>query len=160
MDLPLTPRHHTDLSLPARGARRHADPPWAGVFAALPVATLVLGADARVTACNAAAVAMLGPAVATGARCCELLGCRVPGGGLADGCVTRLARSRGGLGERRVQLEDGTTAWLAAMPVAAGGDVVVTLRPDAEGAAAAEAPGVLRVLALGRTRLEAGGRAL
>ena len=163
MDVPHTPRHDTDPpSLPARaaGGLRLVEPGWAGVFAALPVAALVLGADARVTARNAAAAALLGPTAAPGARCCELLGCRLPGGALYDGCVTRLAHAGGGLAERRVALAGGSEAWLAAMPVAAGGEVVVTLRPSEDGADAEEESGVLRVLALGRTRLEAGGRPL
>ena len=82
MDVPLTPRHDTDLSLPARPGgpppRRARRGRACSRRCRWP--TLVLGADARVTACNAAAVAMLGPAAATGARCCELLGCRLPGG--------------------------------------------------------------------------------
>jgi DNA-binding SARP family transcriptional activator len=75
--------------------------------------------------------------------------------------VSRLARLRGALPERRVRLEDGSPAWLAAMPLDGGDEVVVTLRPAEAGTAAHEEPGgVLRVLTLGRTRLEAGGRPL
>src|SRR5215213_8354109 len=66
------------------GRGRAGEPPWAAVFEALPLAALVLGPDARVTARNPAAAELLGPLAEPGASCCELLGCRRPGGGLAD----------------------------------------------------------------------------
>jgi DNA-binding SARP family transcriptional activator len=161
VDKTLTP--HTDGRTRLRGElrARPGEPPWAAVFEALPLAALVLGPDARVTARNPAAAALLGPLAESGARCCELLGCRLPGGGLADGCATRLAQARGGLPEVQVQLEDGSLAWLAAMPAGPGGDVVVTLRPPGGRAdVPAGGPAVLRLLTLGRTRVEVGGAPL
>jgi DNA-binding SARP family transcriptional activator len=150
----LTPHPHPHTRAHARDDA--SPPPWAAVFEALPVAALVLRADGRVAAVNAAAAALVGPRARQGARCCDVLACRVPGG---DGCLTRLVRSAGGPVERRVELAGGP-ARLTAVPVPDAREVVVALtavdasEPDEPAAAS------LRLIALGRTRLELDGRPL
>ena len=151
MNPPVT---HTDPydrahAAPARGVA------WDAAFEALPAAALVLDAAGRLLARNGAARVLLGVGAQTGARCCDILGCRPPGPGLADGCVTQLAlRGDGALAERQIQLDDGAAAWISAVPSAAG-QVVVTLHRLAgpAGLAREDLPVRLTVRALGRTRL-------
>src|SRR5918995_4514935 len=96
---------------PATGVAAVAPPhdvAWEPAFEALPEAALVLDADGRLLAANAAARVLLGRRAAAGARCCELLACR-PGA-----CVSSLART-GESRQHQVGLDDGAAAWATAV---------------------------------------------
>lgn len=137
-------------------AGTEAEVRWDAAFDALPGAAVVLDAAGRLLARNRAARVLLGPRVGTGLRCCEFLGCRPAGPGIADGCVTELAaRGDGALAERQIQLDDGAAAWVSAVASEAG-QVVVTLHRLAgpAGRPREDLPPRLAVQALGRTRLD------
>jgi DNA-binding SARP family transcriptional activator len=152
------PHIPTETHARARSSEASAEAvAWRAVFAALPAAALVLGPDGRMLYGNPVARVLLGPAARAGARCCDLLGCRPPGDGPAAGCVTELVlRGDGPLAERQVVLPDGAAAWLTASPAGTDGQVVAMLTRLAgpAGLAREDLPPQLRVLTLGRTRLE------
>jgi DNA-binding SARP family transcriptional activator len=148
------PQTQSILHLLPSAAAAHV--PWREIFYALPAAVLVIGPDGTLVAYNPAARAVLGRGARVGARCCEVLGCRPPGDGLAAGCVSALARTGDGAqAERQVQLADGASAWVSAAPAGAGGEVVVMLSRMAgpAGLEREDLPPRLRVCALGRTRI-------
>jgi DNA-binding SARP family transcriptional activator len=108
----------------------------AEVFERFPYGIVVTDPAGSVVGANRAARALLGPALTAGpVRCCDLVGCRRPGGPLADACLTELAAgNRGRLPEIRVDLAPESTAaasWVTAAPLdAEAGDLVVLeLRP-------------------------------
>jgi DNA-binding SARP family transcriptional activator len=140
------------------------------VLAALPVGVVVLDLAGRAVAHNPAARSILGIALdRPRARCCDLFGCRRPGTPLAHCCLTVAALGPAEpLPEARVDLpaRNGGAggAWVTA--VRAGGPeaaIVVQLRAAARNDRRRRTqPGwaagsQLRIYALGRTRLEAGG---
>jgi DNA-binding SARP family transcriptional activator len=133
-------RAHATAALPAVA--------WQEAFEVLPEAALVLAADGRLLAANAAARALLGRRAQAGARCCDLLGCR-PGA-----CLAALAGA-GESTEHQVALADGAAAWATAA-TGGGGQVVVTLHRLAgpAGLPREDLPPRLVVHALGRTRIE------
>src|SRR5215207_2257279 len=94
--------------------REPAGLPWQAAFEALPAPVLMLGPDGALLARNAPARTLLGALAEPGAHCCELLGCRVPGSGLAGGCLADLAQQAGRVAEREVRLDDGATVSLSA----------------------------------------------
>jgi DNA-binding SARP family transcriptional activator len=147
----------TDYVVQGLPSAAAAGVPWRDLFYALPAAAIVFDVSGALVAYNPAARVVLGREGRVGARCCDLLGCRPPGDGLADGCVSKLARAGDqGLAERQVQLHDGASAWVSAAPAGAGGDVIVMLHRMAGPPALErdELPPRLRVRALGRTRIE------
>ena len=153
MNPPVTNTHELD--------RSHADPgaevAWEAAFDALPGAAVVLDGTGQLLARNGAARVLLGPRIAAGARCCDFLGCRPAGPGLASGCVTQLAAAGdGALAERQIQLDDGAAAWLSAVGTEAGQVVVMLHRlAGPAGLAREDLPPRITVRSLGRTRLEA-----
>jgi DNA-binding SARP family transcriptional activator len=147
----------TDLVVHSLPSAVAAGVPWRDVFYALPAAAIVLDRRGALVAYNPAARVVLGRAARVGARCCDLLGCRPPGEGLADGCVSELARAGdNALAERQVQLHDGASAWVSAARAGDDGDVIVMLHRMAGPAALErdELPPRLRIRALGRMRIE------
>jgi DNA-binding SARP family transcriptional activator len=74
---------------------------------------------------------------ATGATCCELLGCRRPGGPLSEICLTEQALKRGAtLPEVRLELpweKPTRSVWVTAAPGRGGDTVALLLRPGALG---------------------------
>jgi DNA-binding SARP family transcriptional activator len=151
----------------AEGAAAEGPMPGAGVpassyrvfFDQLPVPTIAVDPTGRVTAANEAAAQLVGDAIRReGARCCTLFGCRT-GGVLARDCLTELTMAAGRPVER-------SPVWLAAEPARAVTVTAVPLR-DGQGAIIelqlSDPPAgdaTLRIVTLGRTRVEAGGRAL
>jgi DNA-binding SARP family transcriptional activator len=100
---------------------------------------VLLDGDRRVVKVNKTGEDILGPLVASSARatltCCELFGCRAPGGPLEHGCLSELARAANApLPEIRVDLPRGATlsaAWAMAAPFDSGPiKVLVELRPS------------------------------
>ena len=152
MNPPVTHTHPLDRIL----AGTAEEVAWGSAFEALPAAAVVLDAGGRILVANGAARVLLGPRAERGARCCEILGCRPAGTGLAAGCVTQLTLTGGGaLAERQIQLEDGAAAWLSAVGSQAGQVVVMLHRlAGPAGLPREQLPPRLTVRSLGRTRLE------
>ena len=146
---------------PSEPDRLRAEPAdevaWEAAFDALPGAALVLDGAGHLLVRNGAARVLLGPRVELGARCCEFLGCRPAGPGLASGCVTQLAAAGdGALAERQILLDDGAAAWLSAVGSEAGQVVVMLHRlAGPAGLAREDLPPRIVVRSLGRTRLAA-----
>lgn len=117
------------------------------VVDALPFAVAVLDRDGRIVESNRAFVQLCGR-VASGTRCCDVLGCAASSGG-----CPRNARETGS--ESLVALSGGTTAWVTSRPTECGG-TLVCLRPDAlhVGARETTSPRRLTITALGRLRVE------
>ena len=133
-------------------------------FRSFPFGIVVFDYDGRIVIWNRCAEQLVGH-LATDMTCCELLGCRTPGGVLADGCITALVRSRQeALPEVRVDVEtdDGPGAvWVASAPLAPAHEhVVVQLRPGETGDRRRRtvphwvAGPQLRIHTLGRTTVE------
>jgi DNA-binding SARP family transcriptional activator len=128
-------------------------------------ALVAFNAAGVLVAANRRAAAVLGVHVATaGASCCSVFGCHRPETGLADTCITALARASGGwlspvpVGE----VEAGTQMWLRGVPLGSGGSLFVVDADDAptESPMPAERAGScsgLRIHMLGGTRIEIDG---
>jgi DNA-binding SARP family transcriptional activator len=122
----------------------------------LPTGVLVLDRDGRIATHNPAAERMLGEAVrATGARCCDVLGCGRPETDLEGVCVAELGRTASDEAVELRAVAGEAELWLAAGPLAPHGHVVVHLRRDRRSRARPAAG--LRVRVLGATRIEADG---
>jgi DNA-binding SARP family transcriptional activator len=110
-----------------------------GVFDLTPLGLVVVDQNGRVLASNRAAGVLLGPSLASPARetvrCCDLFGCREPGGPLEHGCLTKIALDRGTeLPEIRIDVASKGSlgaVWVTATPVDEGGTrrVLIHLRP-------------------------------
>jgi DNA-binding SARP family transcriptional activator len=143
--------------------------PYEQILQRLPSGALVADLAGRIVFANAAAKALLGPALARpGVHCCDVFGCRVPGTALADACITELAlRRETPTPEIRVETPvDGevpASVWLTAAAVG-GVDsaVVLQIRSALSGDRRRRtephwiAGSTLRIHTLGRTRLESG----
>jgi DNA-binding SARP family transcriptional activator len=142
------------MSVPRTSEVVHAE-----AFSAFPYGLLVSERGGLVVMANARASALL-TELTDGVSCCALLGCRSEGSPLGDLCFTDAALDRGvALPEVRVDRDDGTALWITAAPI--GDDrVVLELRPgDVHDRRRRTVPHwvagpTLRVLALGRTRVE------
>src|SRR3954454_17237974 len=134
------------------------NPAAATVLEHLPAGVVVLDAQGRVAARNAAAQRLLGPVDGRGERCCDLVGCHRAGSALEAGCIAEMARARGeAVGEVLVQGAAGEV-WVTAAPVGAEGEVVLHLRTGAE--TGGDADDSLRIRTLGPMRIEQGGAVL
>jgi DNA-binding SARP family transcriptional activator len=94
--------------------------------------------------------------------CCDLLGCRLAGGPLEDGCITELVIETGAR-TAEVELEplggNGPRVWVSAAPVYHDcSQIVMQIRSDAwqhrETASAPQVSQQLKVYTLGRTQVE------
>jgi DNA-binding SARP family transcriptional activator len=150
--------------LPGAGDGAHAIE--AEAFRLFPYGILVLDSDRRVLASNKVAEQLLANPLA-GMTCCSVLGCRTPDSPLAESCFSELARSIGGtLPEVRVDLPRPgivDAVWVTAAPLEReSGHVVVQVRPgEADDRRRRTIPHwiagpMLRIYALGRTRVESG----
>ena len=75
------------------------------VFDVFPKGILVVSAEGRILTWNPALAEIVGGSLHAGARCCDVLGCRVPGTPLEDVCLRELAMVRGqGLDEIVIDL--------------------------------------------------------
>lgn len=117
------------------------------VVDALPFAVAVLDAHGRIVESNRALVELCGH-VATGTRCCDVLGCSASSGG----CL-HAARDAGT--EALVALPGGSTAWATTRPTGLGGTLVcLRVEPVTVPAGDAAAPRRLLITTLGRLRVE------
>lgn len=136
------------------------------VFERFPHGLLVTDAAGVVVASNDRAGRLLGrPELVAecGRTCCSLLGCRTPGGPLAEVCITERALAAGGpLPEVRVDVEapdHARAVWVTAAPIREG-QVLLELRPGVAGDRRRRtdphwtAGPALRISVLGRTRVE------
>ena len=134
------------------------------VFDLFPFGIMVADADGRTVAVNGELSRLVGVPADEPATCCELFGCRRPGGPLAGACLTQLALATGKrLPELCVELSAGEAgaAWVTAAPLYADGSrVVFHVRPGdpADSAPDANVRWIagpqLTVSLLGPTRLE------
>jgi DNA-binding SARP family transcriptional activator len=141
----------------------NADGFFALLFERFPNGLLVVDGEGEVVACNWALQRLLRIRGAGRERrsCCSLLGCRQPGGSLADGCISERARAAGErVGLLRVQLpgSDRSVSVTAAPLDEWRGYVILEVSPDPpanEAGTGAE----LRIKVLGRTGVHGpGGR--
>ena len=145
-------RHELDAAAPATAP---TDGFFALLFERFPYGLLVVDEQGDVVACNWELQRLLGIRGVGRERrsCCSLLGCREPGGSLADGCISEQARAAGErVGPLRVQLPDGDRAvWVTAAPLDEWrGYVIFEVSSDSP-ASKAETPAELRIKVLGRT---------
>lgn len=111
----------------------------AQALAEIPHALAVVDAAGRFVQANPAAEELLDvkTGLTTGATCCELLGCRRPGGPLTEICLTEQALKRGAaLPEVRLELpweKPTRSVWVTAAPGRGGDTVALLLRPGALG---------------------------
>src|SRR5262249_49764090 len=98
------------------------------VFQLFPYGLVLLDNERRVLKVNDAGEEMFGPLVTSAGKttlvCCELFGCRQPGGPLEHGCLSELAQAANApLPEIRVDLPRGASmsaAWAMAAPFESG----------------------------------------
>lgn len=134
------------------------------VFDVFPVGVLIVSGDRRLITWNPAAVETLGGGLESAGRCCDVLGCRTPGGPLEDVCLTELALARGrridGL-VTQVPGDPSRTMSIAATPFSrAGGRTVLFVLQATEAAPTgkpARRPETLRIVTLGETVVESDG---
>jgi DNA-binding SARP family transcriptional activator len=125
----------------------------------LPAGVVAVDAEGRLAGCNPAAARLLGDmAEHSGARCCDVLGCRRPGSALESRCITEAVRSRRAVvGELLVRTAAGGV-WVTGAPLGHDGSVVLHLRPGSSANGHAEER--LCIRALGPMRLEIGSAVL
>ena len=153
---------------PARANHARASSvPYRAVFEFLPSGVVVIDGGGVVQGANLTARRMLGPVFERpGLRCCDLLGCRMPGTPLAEHCISELALAHTGpLPDVRVDVPDANgpvgSVWVTASPVGgAEPSVILQLRPGVVGDRRRRTDPHwmggprLRIFTLGRTRVE------
>lgn len=159
-----------DERIPAPSSDRLAPTPnahaalWHQVVNALPDGVMLVDESGKALAVNDALEAIAERAEVRGASCCELFGCRLPGGDLEGVCVTQSCLAQRELAEIRVGLPPGRPSravWIRAKTLEGSPRRVLFRVRSPEGSSAADPLGLepsigprLGILSLGRTRLD------
>jgi DNA-binding SARP family transcriptional activator len=150
--------------LPSASGRSYPSRVFRDAIEGLPDGVMVVDRTKKALFVNQALERLVGEDPSrSGHTCCEVFGCRVPGTGLENICVTEECLAEGPLPELRVQLPaayPGRAVWVQAIPLA-GADERVLLRARTSGQPVegsqpdSRAVGTqLGILVLGRTKLD------
>src|SRR4051794_15713849 len=152
--------------LPIRQAARHPARPTSrgrllsDVFDVFQAGVLVVSGTGRVLTWNPAFAELAGTEIESAKTCCEVFGCRRPGGRLAEICLTDVAVARSGrLDDLVVELPNGCAVALSATPFNQGPlrTVVFEARPARSAprpVANGQPTAVIHIRTLGETAVE------